>query len=152
MKGICISGGGCKGSFATGVVVANKKEYDHYSGSSVGALVAILIASGKHDLLKVLMTSMDNNSIYDSNPFNKKGKLNRIKTIIRQLRRIQGIGSTKKLLKLIRKSYTKQDHKDVQREGKEIVVTVVNLTMKTVEYKYNYLLRILMLKQYILRV
>lgn len=132
-KGLVISGGGSKGAFASGIVYKNRKEYDKYYGSSTGALVVLLTAIGKYEELKNIYCGVDNNDIYDSNPFNKKGKLHVLKALLRFILRKKSIGTTKKLLKLIRSNYTEQDHLNLG--NKEIVVTVTNLTKRRAEYK-----------------
>lgn len=132
-KGLVISGGGSKGAFATGVVYANRKQYDKYYGTSTGALVVLLTAIGKYEELKSVYCGIDNNDIYDSSPFNKSGKLHAFKALLRFILRKKSIGTTKKLLKLIRTYYTEDDHKNLG--SKEIIVTVTNLTKRKAEYK-----------------
>ncbi len=60
---LVISGGGSKGAFAAGVVCENQKEYDYYYGTSTGALVVLLTAVGKYDLLEEICTTIDNGDI-----------------------------------------------------------------------------------------
>lgn len=133
MKGLVVSGGGSKGAFAAGVVCANPKLYKKFYGASTGALVIVLAAAGKYKLLKQMYCNIDNNDVFDSNPFNKKGELSKWKAFVRILKRQNTIGTTRKLLSKIRDSYTEEDHKHLG--DKEIVVTVTNMTLRTVEYK-----------------
>jgi predicted patatin/cPLA2 family phospholipase len=132
IKGLVISGGGCKGAFAAGILYKNKKEYDKYYGTSTGSLNVLLAAVGKYEELKENFI-VNNEDIYDINPFNKKNKLSLFKAFIRFIKRKKTIATTNKLLKKIRELYTEDDHNRL--EEKEIIVTVTNLTTRNVEYK-----------------
>jgi predicted patatin/cPLA2 family phospholipase len=45
------------------------------------------------------------------------------------------LGESKNLLKLIRNNFTPRDFYDLQKSGKEVVVTVANLSVNDIEYK-----------------
>lgn len=136
-KGLVCSGGGCKGAFTAGILYANQKEYTHYYGTSTGSLNILLASVNKYDELKYFYTNTGNKNIYDINPFNKKRKLNTLKSIYRYITGKNTIASTKKLLTTIRKVYTYADHEYLKNSNKEVVVTVTNLTKKEPEYKSN---------------
>jgi predicted acylesterase/phospholipase RssA len=135
-KSLVISGGGSKGAFAAGVVCGEKKTYDLYVGTSTGALVAILAAIGKFDLLENLYCNFTNEMIYSDIPFNKKGNISKWKAIKTLISGKSSLGNTEKLLDLIRANYTEIDH-DSFKESVEIVVVVSNMTTKKPEYKSN---------------
>lgn len=67
-KALVISGGGCKGAFAVGIIKRLKQEFpevefDIFIGTSTGSLIVPLAASGNIDLLEQLYTSVHTDDI-----------------------------------------------------------------------------------------
>ena len=67
-KALVVSGGGCKGAFAVGVIKRLAQEFpeiefDIYIGTSTGSLIVPLAAAGDLTLLEKLYTSVHTNDI-----------------------------------------------------------------------------------------
>ncbi len=146
MKAIVISGGGSKGAFAGGVaqylIEEEQKKYDMFLGTSTGSLIAPLLGLDNVLKLKEIYTSVNQRSIFSNNPFvvrKKKGEtfisINYFNVFTQQLKGKRTFGETKKLRKLIRKNFSKEDFTSLKASGKKVVVTVTNLTKNRVEYK-----------------
>jgi predicted patatin/cPLA2 family phospholipase len=146
MKAIVISGGGSKGAFAGGVaqylIEEKDKKYDMFLGTSTGSLIAPLLALDDVPKLKKIYTSVNQRSIFSNNPFvvrKKKGEtfisINYLNVFLQQLKGKRTFGETKKLRKLIRLKFSEEEFTRLKASGKEVVVTVTNLTKNTVEYK-----------------
>jgi NTE family protein len=146
MKAIVISGGGSKGAFAGGVaqylIEEQKKEYDMFLGTSTGSLIAPLLGLDNVPKLKEIYTSVNQRSIFSINPFiirKKKGitfvSINYFNVFKQQIKGKRTFGETKKLRKLIKLKFTKVEFTRLKASGKEVVVTVTNLTKNKVEYK-----------------
>lgn len=139
---LIISGGGSKGAWGGGTIQGlyekYNKDYDLVVGCSTGSLLMTLAAIKKMDDLKKAYTSVNSDSIFKINPFNKKGKIKILNAIWRIIRGKKSIGDSSNLLDTIQKFYLK-NHYDLTKElDKEIVSTVVNITKQTVEYKSNF--------------
>jgi predicted patatin/cPLA2 family phospholipase len=146
MKAIVISGGGSKGAFAGGVaqylIEEQDREYDMFLGTSTGSLIAPLLGLDNVTKLKKIYTSVNQRSIFSNNPFvvrKKKGEtfisINYFNVFTQQLKGKRTFGETKKLRKLIKVKFTKEEFNGLKASGKEVVVTVTNLTKNRVEYK-----------------
>ena len=145
-KALVISGGGSKGSFAGGVaeylITKKKKEYDIFLGTSTGSLLVSHLAIGKIKTLKKIYTSVNQNSIFNVNPFritNKNGvtvvRIRHRSTLLNFLRGSKTFGESKNLRKLIKKNITKDIYKNILENKREVVVTISNLTTNQIEYK-----------------
>jgi len=148
MKALVISGGGSKGAFAGGVAEYLIKEcggdYDIYVGSSTGSLLVSHLALGKIDEIKNIFTNCKQNDIFSMNPFiirRKDGethiKINHLHVLWTFLRRKKTFGESKNLRKLIKKTLSLEDYKELKRINKEVIVTVSNLTTFKKELKSN---------------
>lgn len=146
MKAIVISGGGSKGAFAGGVaqylIEEQHKKYDMFLGTSTGSLIAPLLGLDNVPKLKEIYTSVNQRSIFSRNPFivrKKKGEtfigINYLNVFAQQFRGKRTFGETKKLRKLIKLKFTEEEFIRLKASGKEVVVTVTNLTKNSVEYK-----------------
>lgn len=146
MKAIVISGGGSKGAFAGGVaqylIEEEQKKYEMFLGTSTGSLIAPLLGLDNVMKLKGIYTSVNQRSIFSNNPFvvrKKKGEtfisINYFNVFTQQLKGKRTFGETKKLRKLIKKNFSKEDFTNLKTSGKKVVVTVTNLTKNRVEYK-----------------
>ncbi len=142
-----ISGGGSKGAFAGGVAQYLIDElhhhYDIFVGTSTGSLLISHIALDKVEKIKKVYTSVNQNSIFSSNPFiiktDKKGEkqieINHLQILKNFLLKKKTFGESYNLKKLIRESLTREEFDLLKSSGKDVVVTVSNLSLNQVEYK-----------------
>ncbi len=147
MNAMVISGGGSKGAFAGGVaeylMVNCQKKYDLFVATSTGSLLAPLLATGNIALARKVYTNVRQQDIFTICPFVfDKGKDGIFKTrinhwgIIKMFwRREKTFGDSHNLRRLIGKIFTRTDFDLLRRSGKEVVVTVSNLTLQMEEYK-----------------
>jgi NTE family protein len=146
MNALVISGGGSKGAFAGGVaeylLKHSHKNYDLFVGTSTGSLLIPFLAIGDIDRIKKLYTTISQSDIFTVCPFiikNKNGevrlKINHFGIIKQFLKKQKTLGDSTKLRQLIKKNFKKADFEKIKELGKEIVVTVANLTTQLVEYK-----------------
>jgi len=146
MKALVISGGGSKGSFAGGVaqylIEDLHKDYDLYLGTSTGSLLVSHLALQKVEKIKSIYTSVNQNSIFSNCPFIIKKKfgedtiaINHFNVFRNFLKGSKTFGESKNLKNLIRKIFTPEEFEELKAGPKEIIVTVSNLSLNTVEYK-----------------
>jgi len=147
MKALIISGGGSKGAFAGGVAeyLINDccNNYELFVGCSTGSLLLPHLALGKIDKIKQIYISVEQDDIFSINPFiikkTKKGyetKINHFNSIRTFIKGCPTFGESENLRKLIKKSITPEDFKELQEQNKKVIIAVSNLTMNTIEY-YN---------------
>ena len=145
-KALVISGGGSKGAFAGGVaqflMKEKKKEYDLFIGTSTGSLMVSHLALGKIDELKEIYTSVNQKTIFSNNPFiikkvhgEKVISINHFNTLWNFINGRKTFGESKNLRKLIKRKITKEIYHQIIEEGKEVVVTVSNISTNAIEYK-----------------
>lgn len=145
-KALVISGGGSKGAFAGGVaeylIHEKKNEYDLFLGTSTGSLMVSHLALGMTDELKKLYTSVKQRDVFNVDPFKIKNvngaKVVSIKhrnTFWNFLKGSKTFGESKNLRKLIQKNVTLKMFQQIQKNNKEVIVTIANLTTSHVEYK-----------------
>ena len=145
-KALVISGGGSKGAFAGGVaefLLSKFKNYSLFVGSSTGSLLVPLLAIGKINKLKDIYSNVCQHHIFSSNPFKIKRdvqghyviKINHLKVLLQFIKGRKTFGESKNLYKIIKNGYTAQDHQELIKSGKSVIVTVSNLTTNEVEYK-----------------
>lgn len=145
-KALVISGGGSLGSWGGGTIEALKtnlcRKYDLYVCTSTGSLLAPLASQDKFEKLREAYTTVTQKSIFDVNPFTKKGKVNFINAIWRIIRGKKTLGESRNLRKRIEEFFPEEDFNKLKELGTEVVVTVVNISREQVEYKsskdYNY--------------
>ncbi len=146
MKALVISGGGSKGAFAGGVaqylIEDLKHDYDLFLGTSTGSLLVSHLALGKVDKVKEMYTSVNQNSIFSNCPFVVRKKfgeevieINHWNVLKNFLKGSKTFGESKKLKKLIKKEFTPSEFEILKASNKEIIITVSNLSLNTVEYK-----------------
>ncbi len=146
MRALVISGGGSKGAYAGGLaeylIRERKRNYDILIGSSTGSLLVPLLSIGEIDKLKEIFTSVTNSDIFNSSPFiirEKNGipiaKINHFGIFKMFLKGKKTFGESENLHKIIKKVITEDDYRAIQRSGREVIVTVSNLTTTTIEYK-----------------
>jgi len=119
---LVISGGGSKGAFSSGFESVDRKEYDLYVGTSVGALDIIMFAQGKHKEAVKLHSEFKNSNIYDKDPFNKKGNIKKSKIVVDFVKGKSSFSVTNKLLGVIRDNYSKEAHRRLKKTKKLVVI------------------------------
>ena len=146
MKALVISGGGSKGAFAGGVaqylIQDLKHDYDLYLGTSTGSLLVPHLSLGKVDKVKEMYTSVNQSSIFSNCPFIIKKKfgediieINHWNVLKNFLKGSNTFGESKNLKKLISQEFTQLEFETLKTSNKEIIITVSNLSLNTVEYK-----------------
>src|SRR5690625_420785 len=146
MRALVISGGGSKGAYAGGVaehlIRVQKRKYDIFVGTSTGSLLLTHLAVGEIDELYKAYTSVNQNSIFNRNPFviRKKGNreyvtINYLNTLMQFAKGKRTFGESENLKKLILKSISRERFEQAREKVQDLVVTVSNLTKSTVDYK-----------------
>ena len=146
MRALVISGGGSKGAFAGGVAQYLMQElghnYDLFLGTSTGSLLISHLALQKIQKIKEVYTSVDQDSIFSNCPFviqNKYGVanigINHWNVLKNFYRGSKTFGESHNLLELIKNTITPEEFETLKSGPKDIVVTVSNLSLNTVEYK-----------------
>ncbi|MDZ4147189.1 MAG: patatin-like phospholipase family protein [Flavobacteriaceae bacterium] len=146
MKALVISGGGSKGAFAGGVaqylIEELGKQYDMFLGTSTGSLLVSNLALGKVEEIKAVYTSVNQKSIFSNCPFiikNKKGvsniSINHFNVLKNIFKGKKSFGESGNLRILIRNTITMEDYENIKASCKEVIVTVSNLSLNTLEYK-----------------
>lgn len=147
MKALVISGGGAKGAWAGGYVECLAKEagmyWDVHIGSSTGSLLAPMIAINDWDGLKIAYTTSNQSDIFSNCPFvirkiddRFKAGFNHWRIILQFIQGRKTLGESRSLKQLIHKSFTKEKWHTLQASGKQVIITVSNLTHNVIEYKY----------------
>ena len=146
MKALVISGGGSKGAFAGGVaqylIEDMKRNYDLFLGTSTGSLLVPHLALAKCEKIKQAYVSVDNNSIFSVCPFVVKERhgtfnigINHFNVIRNFIRGSKTFGESHNLKALIMNTFTEDEFEMLRKSGKDVIVTVSNLSMNQVEYK-----------------
>ncbi|MFK7771681.1 MAG: patatin family protein [Saprospiraceae bacterium] len=146
MRALVISGGASKGAFAGGIlehlIKERGKDYDLLVGTSTGALIVPFAAVGKIDKLKKIFTSITQKDIFNISPFTIRkrhglfiSKMNYVGMVRQFVAGKKTFGESKNLRKLIGKNLTVEHFEEIKNSGKEVLVTVANLTAKRVQYK-----------------
>lgn len=147
--GFTASGGGAKGAWGGGVaeylVNTLNRDYSYLSGTSTGALIMSMVASGKMTELKEAYTSVTNDSIYTLCPYrivetkhgNFKTKLNYFKIAWNMLIKKQKTfgDSTKLREEILPKFFKSDDFYQIRNHHKEMIAATTNLTLGETEYK-----------------
>ncbi len=145
-RALVISGGGSKGAWAGGVAeyLIREKKYDYCLGvgSSTGSILLPHLLLDEVEIIKHVYTHVRTKDIFTLNPFlvtKEDGrvsvKLNHINIIKSFLLSIPTFGDTHKLLRKLRREITLDQFNKLSELGKEVVVTVSNLTKQQLEYK-----------------
>ncbi|GAA4301949.1 patatin-like phospholipase family protein [Aestuariibaculum suncheonense] len=146
MRALVISGGGSKGAFAGGVaqylIEEMKRDYQIYIGTSTGSLLVSHLALKEIDRIKHVYTNVTNSDIFSVCPFVVKQRhgsqniaINHINVLLNMLRGSKTFGESYHLKDLIKRTLTPEDFEALKQSGKDIVVTVSNISLNQVEYK-----------------
>lgn len=144
-RALVISGGGSKGAFAGGIAEFLLRQcchdYQLFVGTSAGSLLVPLLALGETERLKKVFTTINQHDIFSISPFiirKSNGsftyRINHFNTLRMFLRGKKTFGESENLRELIRLTFTEDDYHRLRASNKEVVVTVSNLSSKTVEY------------------
>ncbi|MGB3465039.1 MAG: patatin-like phospholipase family protein [Cyclobacteriaceae bacterium] len=134
---LVVSGGGARGAWGGGVVqnLVQKQhyEYDVVIGTSTGSLMAPLIVANDFDTLRTMYTTVTNKNIFSIDPFkvSRDGKVAGIRGLRAVKRLITGkktLGETKKLRKLIEKTYHPAKYEAIQKSDAHFIISVANFT------------------------
>ncbi len=148
MRALVISGGGSKGAFGGGVaeylISDLNRQYDILVGTSTGSLLIPQLSIGKVENLKRAYTSVCQKDIYSVCPFIiKKDKKKIISTKINHFNILKmfikgkkTFGEHNNLLKTIRRTFPIEDFEMIKKSQKKVIVTVANLSLNIIEYKY----------------
>lgn len=148
MRALVISGGGSKGAFAGGVaeflISELELDYDIFVGTSTGSLLVPLLSIGEVEKLKAAYSDVCQHDIFNVNPFTIKRKdgdihrvgINHLNIVKMFLMGRNTFGESKNLRKLIERTICEEDFKKIKSSGKQVIVTVSNLSRNIVEYKY----------------
>lgn len=148
MRAMVISGGGSKGAFAGGVAEyllnVMRYKYDLFVGTSTGSLLIPHLALDNVLKIKDIFTHVDQCTIFDTYPFkvridqegNRYTRINHFNVLKSFLRRKKTFGGSCNLRKLIEKSFTEEEFSQLKTRNMDICVTVSNLSVNRVEYKY----------------
>jgi len=145
VRALVISGGGSKGAFAGGIAEFLLRQcchnYQVFVGTSAGSLLVPLLALGETERLKKAFTTIRQSDIFSISPFiirKSNGsftyRINHFNTLRMFLRGKKTFGESESLRQLIRRTFTEDDYHRLRASHKEVVVTVSNLSCKTVEY------------------
>lgn len=147
MRALVISGGGSKGAFAGGVaqylIEEEKKSYDILVGTSTGSLLIPHLANGQVSKVYENYTTVTQRKIFSNNPFVVKKKkdgrefvaINHLNVLWQLIKRKRTFGESKNLRRLIKRNFLEEEFNSLIENGKEVVVTVSNLSKNRVEYK-----------------
>ncbi|MEO8933934.1 MAG: patatin-like phospholipase family protein [Xanthomarina sp.] len=146
MRALVISGGGSKGAYAGGVaqyLMENQdKTYDMFLGTSTGSLLIPHLAVNEIPKLYDIFTNVQQSDIFSVSPFVQRKKGDReyvsidfINSLWQFVRRRRTFGESKALRRNIKRNFTKDEFYKIRAEKLDVVVTVSNLSMNTVEYK-----------------
>lgn len=149
MRALVISGGGSKGAFAGGVaqylMQESHRDYDLFLGTSTGSLLISHLALQKIEKIKAAYTSVNQDSIFSNCPFtihNRYGVqtigIDHWNVLKNFYRGSKTFGESHNLLELIKNTLTEEEFEELRRGPSEIVVTVANLSLNSVEYKSIY--------------
>lgn len=147
MRALVISGGGSKGAFGGGIaqyLIENKnRKYDILAGTSTGSLLVPHLAIDNIENIRRAYCSVKQEDIYNISPFIiKQGesgiftKINHRNILQMFLRGKKTFGEHLNLLKTIRRTMSREDYEKVKNSGKKVLVSVSNLSLNIVEYKY----------------
>lgn len=157
------SKGAFAGGIVDYLTTVEKKDYELYVSSSTGTLVQLITSTKNIPKLKKGYTTVNNDDIWKINPFkvtqNQNGKikmeldwLNVLKNVMPRFKLVKtekfpwfsiekidggiSFGDSSNLGNLIREFMSEREYLRVKEElNKELVVCVVNATLKQIEYK-----------------
>lgn len=154
-RALVVSVGGSKGSYAVGIIQyyhSIGRTYDIQIGSSTGALITTMVASGNIDKLAEAYTNISHKDIFKISPFKiKKSKngfhkysINTFNSLYNMFwKKSASLGDSSTLReKTIPKFFKQSDYNKIILDNKDLNICVSNLTLEKGEVKnilsYNY--------------
>lgn len=145
-RALVISGGGSKGAFAGGIaehlLLEQHQKYDLFIGTSAGSLLVPLLALGEVGRLKTVFTNIRQSDIFSICPFiirKRHGgfdyRINHFNVLRMFMRGKKTFGESENLRHLIRRTFTPTDYLRLRDSGKEVIVTISNLSCYAVEHQ-----------------
>lgn len=134
MKAAVISGGGSWGAYTAGYLEKAQPEYEVVVGTSTGALMAPFAVLGLYHELASAYSGQTNKDVWDFRPVKRNGKL-RTAAILRFAFTSRTFGKSDRLLKTIRRIYSREIHEMLQKSTKKAVVCVYNMDKHKQEFK-----------------
>ena len=146
MRALVISGGGSKGAFAGGVaqylIQQQGREYDMFLGTSTGSLLVPHLAFNDINKLYRIFTNVKQSDIFSVNPFVQRHKgdreyvsINFLNSLWQFIKMKRTFGESKNLRRNIKRNFTETEFNTILDSGKDVIVTVSNLSKNRVEYK-----------------
>ena len=157
-----LSGGGAYGAWGAGlserlyhIRLNNRKasadpaaclncgDYKIVIGTSTGSLMAPLVLVNRYPDLRQAYTSVTQKQIFNVNPFKENGELRGGLFLAWRFLFSRTLGESEPLRDLVRKFYTQQIHDEIKSSGKELIVTVSNMSdgeayyMSSNKYAYD---------------
>ena len=147
MRALVIGGGGSKGAFGGGIaqylIEEKNRKYDILAGTSTGSLLVPHLAINNIENIRKAYTSVRQEDIYNVSPFKiRRGesgiftKINHRNILQMFLKGKKTFGEHLNLLKNVRKTMSPEEFERVKCCGKKVIVSVANLSLNIVEYKY----------------
>lgn len=144
-KAIVLSGGGSKGAWGVGVAKAllekyqsaNEEIYDVAVGTSTGSLMAPFILADDIQGLETGYTSVNQDVIFNVNPFKSDGGIKVGKVIERLVWQKKTFGESEALKTRIYELITQQHFDKIRKDQKVLGVTVGNFNTGVGETKSN---------------
>lgn len=131
-RALVISGGGARGAWGVGVAKALSLHCDQYYnlvvGTSTGSLMAPLILIRDFDTLSDAYTSVNQESIFNVNPFKSNGDIRYLHFVWRLIRGKATLGETQNLRKLIDTFITQDVYDKIRKDHLDFGVAVTSLT------------------------
>jgi NTE family protein len=117
---LVVSGGGARGAFAVGAIkeISKKVSFDMVAGTSTGALIAPLVATGDIELLEKIYSMAETDKI-----IKKNGGLNMV-----------SVYTTEGLKNLIDNYIDEKRYKKILESSTEVFLTTVNLANGQIKY------------------
>lgn len=157
-----ISGGGAYGAWGAGLAerlynirlnnrrqftnnpsaCKNCGEYRIVVGTSTGSLMAPLVLVNRYADLRQGYTGVKQDDIFNVNPFKENGELRSFLFLAWRFIFYNSLGESESLREVVKEFYTKPIHDEIVNSGKELIVTVTNMSDGQAHYmssnKYAY--------------
>lgn len=136
---LVISGGGSRGAWGGGLIKKiyeeEQPDYRCIVGNSTGSLLGPLVAINAFEKMEKGFTDVDQEAIFDSNPFKEDGNIRFFNAVIKILFGSANLGKTEKLKERILSFFTEDDFTELKKTGRTVKASVVSLTSNEVKFK-----------------
>lgn len=128
---VLISGGGSWGAYGGGTLAKINNDYDTVIGISTGALMSPFVALKEWEFLKLGYSSIGINEIFDKVwykplPITKKGKINKLATILTLILGEKSIATSNNLRKKIDTFFPEDFFNELYKNKKEVLIGTQN--------------------------